>query len=294
MQALVEHIRKGSAPLLPIPTDTNANVRPIAGIRAVLFDVYGTLFVSGSGDISLAQNDTNRSQAICDALSSAEYSILKANAPWADLLHEEIQRFRQKRSKEGIDYPEVCIQSVWKSFVHNAAHQNWLLPNGQLDAAIVDFECRVNPCWPMPHALDVIKALQQSDFQIGIISNAQFYTPLLFQALMNATPQALGFSQDLSIWSYQQLVGKPSTELYTLAAERLRQRSIFPEQTLFVGNDMRNDIWPAAQIGFKTVLFAGDRRSLRLREDHPPSAHTRPDLVLTDLRQLIEALSMGH
>jgi putative hydrolase of the HAD superfamily len=45
---------------------------------------------------------------------------------------------------------------------------------------------------------------------------------------------------------------------------------------------MLNDIQGAASAGFKTALFAGDRRSLRLRENDP-RVQTRPDAVLLRL-----------
>ncbi|MEQ8837627.1 MAG: HAD family hydrolase, partial [Lacipirellulaceae bacterium] len=66
---------------------------------------------------------------------------------------------------------------------------------------------------------------------------------------------------------------------------------ITPAETLYVGNDMRNDIWPAAKVGFKTALFAGDERSLRLREDEPNrDQRPEPDAVVTELDQLPKLL----
>jgi putative hydrolase of the HAD superfamily len=56
---------------------------------------------------------------------------------------------------------------------------------------------------------------------------------------------------------------------------------------LYVGNDMRNDIVPAASVGFNTALFAGDQRSLRLRESDADCRNVTPDVIVTDLRQLI-------
>jgi putative hydrolase of the HAD superfamily len=55
-----------------------------------------------------------------------------------------------------------------------------------------------------------------------------------------------------------------------------------------VGNDMLKDIWPAARLGCKTALFAGDRRSLRLREDDERCRELEPDLVVDDLSQLAQ------
>jgi putative hydrolase of the HAD superfamily len=71
-----------------------------------------------------------------------------------------------------------------------------------------------------------------------------------------------------------------------MAAEKLYSKGIQPVAVLYVGNDMLNDIYPANAIGFQTALFAGDRRSLRLRKDDPRCAALSPDLVVTDLGQL--------
>jgi putative hydrolase of the HAD superfamily len=53
---------------------------------------------------------------------------------------------------------------------------------------------------------------------------------------------------------------------------------------------MRNDILPAHRAGFQSILFAGDQRSLRLRQDDPSCRSIRPDAVITDLFQLKDLL----
>jgi putative hydrolase of the HAD superfamily len=57
-------------------------------------------------------------------------------------------------------------------------------------------------------------------------------------------------------------------------------------ECIYVGNDMLNDIYCAKSAGCKTVLFAGDRRSLRLRENDERCLAIRPDAVITSLIQL--------
>jgi putative hydrolase of the HAD superfamily len=63
------------------------------------------------------------------------------------------------------------------------------------------------------------------------------------------------------------------------------------EQAAFIGNDMRNDIAPAHAAGLQTVLFAGDARSLRLRQDDPCCRDLQPDLRITHLNQLASFIS---
>ena len=91
-------------------------------------------------------------------------------------------------------------------------------------------------------------------------------------------------------WSYRSGEAKPSTALFRGVLESLARQGIKPEECLYVGNDIRNDIWPAGELGFRTALFAGDARSLRLRAEDPDCRDVRPDLVLTDLRQLLEVI----
>ena len=57
---------------------------------------------------------------------------------------------------------------------------------------------------------------------------------------------------------------------------------------------MLNDIAAAAAVGFCTALFAGDQRSLRLRTNDKRVGNVQPDLVLTELPQLIDCLIHLH
>ena len=68
------------------------------------------------------------------------------------------------------------------------------------------------------------------------------------------------------------------------------QKGIAAAETVFVGNDMLNDVMPASRAGFRTALFAGDQRSLRLRTGDARVAEVTPDLILTDLSQLPSCL----
>ena len=77
---------------------------------------------------------------------------------------------------------------------------------------------------------------------LGIVSNAQAYTPLLFEAFFEDDMAALGFEDMLCIWSYEHGTAKPGKMLYELCAERLLALDgIRPNQVLYIGNDRRND-----------------------------------------------------
>jgi putative hydrolase of the HAD superfamily len=51
-----------------------------------------------------------------------------------------------------------------------------------------------------------------------------------------------------------------------------------------------NDVFAASQVGFRTALFAGDARSLRRRDQDPRCAGATPDVILTELTQLLQCV----
>jgi putative hydrolase of the HAD superfamily len=152
----------------------------------------------------------------------------------------------------------------------------------------VEFEARANPVWPMPGLQPCLDELVRRGLILGLISNAQFFTPSLFSALIGKTLDELGFAAGLRYYSYEHRHAKPSDWMYRLASKRLASQGIHPTEVLYIGNDMRNDVLPATQVGFRTALFAGDTRSLRLRENDPSLGKTKPDAIILDLLQILD------
>ncbi len=288
MSEVTEIIRRLSSPLDPQPTGVEPKLPQLAGIRAVLFDVYGTLLISGSGDISLTSGVSKG-----DSAAAAWSHVLGADTDLAGgeaLVRELDAAIRRSHHKSSADFPEVEIRDCWDSVLSRDLHQRTADQVAQL---ATEYECRVNPIWPMPGLAETLASIHEAGFAMGIISNAQFFTPLAFEALIDQNVAGLGFDERLCVWSYEHLQAKPGRFLYDKAVEGLAQRGIAPGQVLYIGNDILNDIWPASEVGFRTALFAGDARSLRLREDDPRVAQVTPDAVITELRQLLTVLSLA-
>ena len=292
---LIEHIRQLSSPMEPQPTELSERLQPLPGIRAVLFDIYGTLFISGTGDISLARAMSNE-EALTEALKFSGFSgkLEEAGTAGKEYLLQAIQNSHEALRAKGVGSPEVDIRQEWTAVLSRLQAKFSLLGNISQDAVTqlsVDYECRVNPIWPMPGLKETLQQIREGNCLLGIVSNAQFYTQLLFPAFLNASYEELGFEPHLCAWSFEYLEAKPSIKLFQGILERLQQEhGIVPEETLYVGNDMLNDMWPASQLGLKTALFAGDRRSLRLRENDDRCQQLEPDLIITELPQLLRAI----
>ena len=279
-QTFKHHLR----PMEPIATDLKPHLTSLPPIKCILFDVYGTLLVSSSGDIG-GSVESSRHQASFAALFK-RHAISKTPQELADELKVAIAYEHRRLKTMGIAFPEIQIERIWQK----------ILPSKELDTAkafALEYELITNPVYPMPHMSQLLTLCRHYNVTIGIISNAQFYTPMLFEYFCNADLAALGFQSDLIFFSYQFGMAKPSEQLFTAAVDRLKSYHIKASEALFLGNDMLNDILPAHKAGMLTALFAGDRRSLRLREDHPECRNLKPLLRLTRLTQLA-ALLNGH
>lgn len=278
-QDLQEIISVNSQPLEFIPAGVEPKLKFIPNIKAILFDIYGTLFVSGSGDIGV-HSSMAKSEFLKMAAESCGLDLQGKSNELLQSLHETIERSHGRSKELGIEFPEVNIVEIWKEVL--AGHP---LSVEQLQSFSVQYETRSNPVWPMPHLKETLISLNQR-FRLGLISNAQFFTLELFPALLQKTREQLGFQKSLEFFSFQSGSAKPGLELYQQAAKRLQEDEISPEQVLYVGNDMLNDIMPASKMGFQTVLFAGDQRSLRWRSGDIRVDGIEPEIIVTDLIQI--------
>lgn len=288
-----EIFRGHSRPLEPLPTGEVPMLKRLAGIRAVLFDLYGTLFISASGEVGTG------GQAACGAaLSGALEAMGIATSGPADqgvgYLLQLIEQSHAESRAAGIDYPEVDIVALWREVLAELARRGIVRQSAchavDPKRLAVEYEARANPCWPMPHLPECLDRLRLGGLVLGVISNAQFYTPKLFEALLGGPAERWGFQPDLQYYSFRYGCAKPGLGLFERALEGLRARQVAPAEALYVGNDMLNDIFPACKLGLRTALFAGDARSLRRRDDQRQLEAVAPDLVLTDLIQLVDCV----
>jgi len=282
---ILEIIRENSSPMTPQTTGHFSEGIGLEGAKAVLFDVYGTLFISGSGDIGVAQK-TAKDAAMEKALSQMGVAFRPGTGKrGAELLLQEIKASHAQSNEKGIPYPEVEIKAIWSHLLNALVRENWTekitWSEDRAACCCVYYECSVNPVWPMPGMQEMLASLKSRGVILGIVSNAQFYTPLIFEALLNQSVEELGFHDEYCAWSYKLLRSKPDPTIFDDVLKALKQDGITPGDVIYVGNDMLNDMLTAQMAGCRTILFAGDKRSLRMREDDARCTGIKPDGVMT-------------
>jgi putative hydrolase of the HAD superfamily len=295
MKTRNEHIaiiRQLSQPVEPLATGESAVLKKLNNIEAVLFDVYGTLFVSSSGDLGSSPEDSH-GKAFCEALADSDLVFSASGVTGVQCLHDNIRKSQESSKQQGVEYPEVDIVEVWRGTLKTlqaAGHLTGYSNKTDVATISLKFEMQTNPVWPMPGAAQCLTELSSRGVRLGLVSNGQWFSLLLFPSLLGGEIEAFGIAHELQYWSFTYGRAKPGDFLFREAAGALAARQIKPEYTLYVGNDMLNDILPASAIGFRTALFAGDRRSLRRRSDDPRVASVAPDIVANTLREVLQCV----
>ncbi len=329
-EELIDLIRTAAVPMEPVATSVHERCQRLPAVRAVLFDIYGTLLISSSGDIGAARIRARR-RAFQDALEATfdgsrghgdradggATAALAEPAEAAELAEKTyfaaIEGIHTDKHSAGLAHPEVEIREVWAQVVEALRAGGYLseghptdtvategpgtdggVSDVDIERLAVRYEGLTNPTWPMPEMETTVRVIAEA-VPVGIVSNAQFFTPLLFPALVGASLDELGVRPDLCAYSYLAGEAKPSPALFEHVLATLRREyGVAADEVLYVGNDMLNDIWAANECGLKTCLFAGDERSLRLREDEPVAAATTPTCVVRSLPAIPPILGIGE
>ncbi len=284
-QLMKSHIRERSRPLEPIPTGESLWSNQFAGIRCVAFDIYGTLLVSAAGDVGTSDNATQKSDPFASVAPLLGIPSHQAPA-LADTYYQTIHGYHHRGRQRGIQYPEVDIRSVWSDVIAAWSGSQRHTP----EEIALAYELAANPVWPMPGARSILESLHHRGIRLAIVSNAQFYTPLILEVLLDRPLDSLHLYP--RIWSFEIGAAKPSPIPFRSLKDTLSHEGIDAGETLYVGNDMLNDVVTAQDEGFRAILFAGDARSLRLRRDRPEIRSRTPDGVMTDLMHLTSVIDV--
>ena len=255
-------------------------------IKAVLLDIYGTLLISEAGDIGLVSDKNNDDSSVTIFADGREVMFPYSRIRQVLIKLIQTEHTAIKTEDTTIEYPEVDIIRIWDSL-----YATFEIPSYDIRDLVrtaLHYEIQTNKIWLMPETRQLLDSLQKKSIPTGIVSNAQFYTPAFLEHLLGRSLKDAGIDESLSSWSYRLGRGKPDLFMFEKSLTALQnEHNIYPENVLYIGNDMLNDIYTASEMGLQTALFAGDTRSLRLREQAPQTAGIKPDYIITGLNQIL-------
>jgi putative hydrolase of the HAD superfamily len=299
-------VQANSRPLEPFTCP--ARGEKIGDIRAVIFDVYGTLINYRRQGFDDKENRVHllldAFRKVAEKFECTRYLIEmnpeeKPEKTLFDLYHGLITLGREK-GKPGLR--EAKVEKIW-AIILAMFQRRGFSPASDLPAQPEELARYFAYAYNFhslgrslyPGVAEALLSLRRNDFSLGIVANAQFYTPIDLTLLLR--DQSRGgiddlnefFDPDLTFFSCEQPVAGKGEARFRPLYDALYEYRILPEQTLYIGNDFVSDIAAAQNAGMKAGLFTGDRESVYHNEQ---DGHTvLPDISFASWNDLPQRLS---
>jgi putative hydrolase of the HAD superfamily len=209
-------------------------------LRAVIFDIYGTLLEVGPPPTDAAARWEHlwretfgtaprltlaRFTVACDEIIAREHAL--ARARW-------------------IPFPEICWPAVAAETLREL--------HGLSATARDEFLFQQARLWHTTRmtaeAAAALRWLQERSCRLGIASNAQAYTRReLHEGLASHGLEMDLFEPSLCFWSYEHGFSKPDPHVFQILSARLAMHGIPTAEVLMIGDRVTHDIVPAKAHG---------------------------------------------
>lgn len=296
-------------PKVPAPKVIQATpyIKPLPGIRAVLWDVYGTLLRVSEGRFTLFPDDEVRLQIALDKtiheFNMWNHMYRKPGPPWQSMIglyKSTIERQAMHAAPKG-DVTEVDLVDVWRAIIGRLFEKEYHFDEG-LYGDLNDFSEKVayffHSCLQATEAraaaVQTMTNIAGNEIIQGFLSDGQSFTlvqtlralamqgslPPLYELLR---PQTIIISSGIG-------VKKPSRSLFSIAVDQLRSLGIQAQETLHISCRLMTDLIPARAAGMKTALLVAEKSGLEVDPVMLKDPTKKPDRLLTDLSQLNSVL----
>lgn len=302
-------------PTRPLPWPAAPKVEPPKArphlerlpVRAVLWNVYGTLLAVPGAALQFE----NQHEFVTDAAfekTITEFnmwnSMVRRPGPPGPQLREQYRKLLtnlQMAGGAGEKFPEVLAERPWDEILKRLQQREYQYDAGKFGppAEYVKkiayfYHASIQGVGAYPGAADAVRMAADVGAVNGLLADGQCFTPAQLQkAFREQDPGfdvALSFPAPLRVLSFDKKARKPSDALFRAAVEALAGRGIRPSEALHVGSDVARDIGPAKRHGLRTALFAGDKGSLAATADQLKDPALRPDVMLTELPQIVDVI----
>jgi FMN phosphatase YigB (HAD superfamily) len=295
-----------------VPVTAKPAASPLAAIKGVVFNVYGTLLRIADGEL-LLQHPQNVRMEIALEKTIKEFNMWnsmtrKSGAP-SDAMGIRYQRVLEEQRlapTETIgDVPEIDSAVVWLKLIRQLQQKDYSYEArtyGEVqefaEKVAYFFHSSLQGIEAETDALATLEDLKRSGKKLGLLADAQRFTHLqMLRAFRSqGTLRTLDelFDPALETLSFREGIRKPSKSLYRRCLERFRHAGIGASQILYVGTRLRDDLAIAKAAGMRTALLAADQISLAATRDELLDPELRPDRLLTSLAQVRQLVGLAE
>jgi FMN phosphatase YigB (HAD superfamily) len=277
-------------------------------VRVVVWSIYGTLLNIAGGELwfehpqrfimDLALDKTLQEFKMWASMSRKPGQP----AEYLGHIYRNVLSEHRLAPSAGEKYPEISAERIWEAIIKKLFAKDYKLDAG-FYGSLNEFSRKVayffhaslqgTACYP--GAAAALAGLQRAGIAQGLLADAQCFTMVQLQRGLAQQDSALRTEQvldpELCALSHELKARKPSERLLRHLLDVLEKRDIAASQVLQVGSRISRDIAPARRLGLRTALFAGDKASLEATPEQLKDPASRPDVLLTELDQLLHVVS---
>ncbi len=292
-------------PLPPHPPKAKPCLTRLPAVRAVTWNLYGTLLNIFGGQLLFEHPDKFVMDIALDK-TVQEFkmwgSMTRKPGQPADYMGEIYRRVLtdlRLAPSRGEKHPEIASERIWEAIIKKLMQkgykydENFFGSLSEYSRKIAYFfhaSLQGTACYD--GASQALESVHHAGLKQGLIADAQGFSFVQLQRGLTQQHGSIGAAL-LIVPSLRALsceVGGriPSERLFKHCLNHLATMGITPAQVLHVGSRLPLDLAPAKKLGMRTALFAGDKESLQATKEQIKDPATRPDALLTELAQIAE------
>jgi hypothetical protein len=284
------------------------HVAAIEGIRAVVWNSYGTLIAIGCGELlfehpqkfimDLALEKTVQEFKMWASMSR------KPGQPseyMGQLYGKALTELRMVPSP-GEKHPEIRAEKIWENIVKKLMVKDYKFDAGFYGSLneytrkiAFYFHASLQGTACYDGAASTLLQLAERGIAQGMVGDAQCFTLVQLQRGLTAQDASARvdalLDKDLRALSFEVGARKPSERLFKAVLPALDAKGISPQEVLHVGSRIMQDIAPAKKLGMRTALFAGDKASLAATAEQMKDPAVKPDVLITELSQIVDVVA---
>ncbi|MEX0727239.1 MAG: HAD hydrolase-like protein [Planctomycetaceae bacterium] len=293
-----------------VPVKATPYLKKIPGIRAVLWNLYGTLLHISEGELLFSHPQPLRMQIALDKtiheFNMWQSMTRKPGAPWEYLLpkyQQLLDSARMTATRRKGDVPEIDTAQIWEKLISRLEQKEY-----QYDVAFYGdreelaekvayfFHASLQGVDVYPRGLETMQAVLAAGYRQGLLADVQSFSLPQMLRVMGRGGKLNDLTEIITpgcvTLSIARGVRKPSISLFEASVDELGELGIRPEAILYISSRLPDDLAIAKRMGMRTALFAGDKTSLRAGGDELKNPEMRPDRLLTELYQVTQLLDL--
>ncbi|HBH54611.1 MAG TPA: HAD family hydrolase [Planctomycetaceae bacterium] len=290
----------------PVPAKATPFLKPLPEVRAVLWNVYGTLLNIADGELLHLVDDPLRMEVALDK-TVQEFNMWnsmyrKPGTPW-ELMFQQYEPLVADQRLTGKvrrgETAEINSAQIWKVLVERLLQKKYSWDHalyGELDDFCEKiawfFHSALQGCGAAPGARESIAGLAGQRLVQGVVGAGQSFTLTQVHRLLEEGEglqrQPLPLTPGCVSLSYELGAAPPTERLFAPVLETLQGLGIEPGEVLYISSRLVADLAPAKRLGLRTALYAGDKTSLRATGSQVRDPELQPDRILTALNQILQ------